>query len=128
MSETYGVDTEYDANLTSITAHYCESLTASLYNYLKHKGITVHKAEAPVIMYEGDTVQMMTRKVLIDCPMIETFEQIYQHLVDNNIDEIFLYQFNQQYIYAQQVGAAYEPVGEPVLREYRNIRYGVREK
>lgn len=125
MSETFAVNLEYGDGLYLLGKEN-PSLTGALYSYLTSKGITVYKADAPVIMFEGESIQMMTRKCVIDVPMHETFDQIYDSLVESNIDTIFLYQFITDYQWSREFDASYQPVGEPCLREYRTVRFGVK--
>lgn len=124
MSETFAIDLEYQKNM--YLGGENSSLTGALFKYLTDKGITVYKAEAPVIMFEGESILMNTRKCQTDCPMVETFEQIYDHLVENNIDTIFLYKMQVDYRWCKICDESFEEVGEAELREYRTVRYGVR--
>jgi hypothetical protein len=126
MSETAGIDFEYSPIQNSMDTHENESLTAALFQYLQDKGITVYKSNYPVILHEDQSIEMMSRKMVIDCPMIEAFEELYRNLETNNIDTVYLYMFRQQYVWTREMDAAYQPVGEPRLVEYRVVRYGVR--
>ena len=124
MSETYAINLEYGDGLYLLGKEN-PSLTGALFSYLTDKGITVYKADAPVVMFEGQSIQMMTRKCMIDVPMNETFDHIYNNLAENNVDTIFLYMFMVDYQWSAEMDATYQPVGERCMREYRTVRYGV---
>ena len=124
--ENYGIDFEYDPKYERIIGG--DTLTAALMLFLRQNGVVVYKVNSPVIKFEGDLYEMRTRLLRIDTSISDNFQEVLDHVRENNSACVFLYHMRQNFQYGQTFesidGNPPILVGDPSLSECRTIRLG----
>ncbi len=124
--ENYGIDVDYN---TRLGIQNDDSLTLSLFGYLKYKGISVIKASCPVVRYNDQVVEMSTRLLPNNNDMESTFDDIYQEMTKGKFKTVFLYEIKIRYIFISCgiYDSEFKVItkGEPELKQHGYIRYGV---
>ncbi len=125
--EICGIDVDYNSRM--VMAVDGDSLTASLFEYLKYKEVNVVKATYPVIKYDNQVVEMMTISLPKSDDMSYIFDGIYQHIMESKPKTVFIYMMKINYMFGKE--AVYDDEfnisseGEPILRTHGILRYGV---
>lgn len=122
--ETYAIDLSYETNKMYTTESIHETLTDAFIEFLRKKDLVVFRALAPVVMYEGQSVSMMSRKVVREGAMIDIFENLYEEIIKEEPKAVLVYHFKEEYRWASMMDASYNPVGEPELFLTRILRLG----
>ena len=119
--EMYGIETDYNSIMMMVDG---DSLTASLFEYLRYKKLNVVKASMPVVKYNDEVVHMKSYKLIVSNDMKDVFGDVYRMITEMNPKIVILYKIKNNYNFSKKIGVDEMEI-EPTLKYSRVVRLGV---
>ena len=120
-----GIDFDFNTLMYVPDQDKSDDLTRAMMEYLRNAGMKVYKATNPIVMYEGNQYQMISRQLSTDKLMLESFEEVFDKLMEDDPRVVLFYEFLNNYSYSPDMDLSFEPSGDHVFRERRVIRYAL---
>ena len=123
--QIYMVDTDYTPNPMPMYESVHETLTGCFITFLREKGLTVHRALAPVVMYEHQSILMLSYKLDNNMDMDLLFDRAYEQIMIMRPQAVIVYHIMEQYNWSQEMDEQFQPIGDKHLTKNRTLRFGI---